>query len=111
MIKGLVVAVPARLPAIPDVPTAEEQGLPAFQAVGWNALFAPRGTPREIVDRLNAAARAALDDDNVRARLLDLSVQLPDEAGRTPEALRAFVAGEIDKWVPIIRKAGVTVQQ
>lgn len=110
MINGLVVAVPARLPAIPDVPTAAEQGLPAFHAVGWNALFAPKGTPRGIVDKLNAAARAALKDDNVRKRLLDLSVELPGEAAQTPEALRAFVAQEIDKWVPIIKKAGVVVQ-
>lgn len=109
-IKGLVVAVPARLPAIPDVPTSTEQGLPAFQAVGWNALFAPKGTPKDIVEKLNAAARAALKDPTVRKRLLDLSVELPSEDAQTPEALRAFVAKEIDKWVPIIKKAGVTVQ-
>jgi tripartite-type tricarboxylate transporter receptor subunit TctC len=109
-IKGLVVAVPKRLPAIPNVPTSTEQGLPEFQAVGWNALFAPKGTPRDIVDKINAAARAALKDANVRQRLLDLSVELPSEEAQTPESLRIFVAQEIDKWVPIIRKAGVTVQ-
>ncbi len=109
-VKGLVVAVPARLASIPDVPTSAEQGLPAFQAVGWNALFAPKGTPKAIVDKVNAAARAALNDPTVKARLLDLSVELPSEEAKTPEALRIFVAKEIDKWVPIIQKAGVTAQ-
>jgi tripartite-type tricarboxylate transporter receptor subunit TctC len=109
-LKGLVVAVPARLSAIPDVPTSAEQGLPEFQAVGWNALFAPKGTPKEIVDKLNTAARAALKDANVNKRLQELSVELPSEEAQTPEALRIFVAKEIDKWVPIIKKAGVSVQ-
>lgn len=109
-VKGLVVAVPTRLASIPDVPTSAEQGLPAFQAVGWNALFAPKNTPKAIVDKVNAAARAALNDPTVKARLLDLSVELPSEEAKTPEALRIFVAREIDKWVPIIQKAGVTAQ-
>jgi tripartite-type tricarboxylate transporter receptor subunit TctC len=109
-INGLVVAVPARLSAIPDVPTSTEQGLPEFQAVGCNALFAPKGTPKEIVDKLNSAARAALKDPNVHKRLQELSVELPSEEAQTPEALRVFVAKEIDKWVPIIKKAGVSVQ-
>jgi tripartite-type tricarboxylate transporter receptor subunit TctC len=107
-VKGLVVAVPSRVPVIPDVPTAAEQGLPQFQATGWNAMFAPKGTPKEIVDRLNAAARAALKDEGVRKRLLDLGGELPDEAGQSPQALAELVRTEIDKWVPIIKKAGVT---
>jgi tripartite-type tricarboxylate transporter receptor subunit TctC len=94
---------PARLSAIPDVPTSAEQGLPDFQAVGWNALFAPKGTPKEIVDRLNAAARAALEDEQVRKRLAELSVELPGEDAQTSEALRDFVSKEIDRWVPIIK--------
>jgi tripartite-type tricarboxylate transporter receptor subunit TctC len=106
--KGLVVAVKNRIPVIPDVPTSAEQGLPEFQATGWNALFAPKGTPKEIVDRLNAAARAALRDEATRKRFLDLGAELPDDAGQTPEALRELVSSEIDKWVPVIKKAGVT---
>jgi tripartite-type tricarboxylate transporter receptor subunit TctC len=108
--KGLVVAVKNRLAVVPDVPTSAEQGLPEFQATGWNALFAPKGTPKEVVDRLNSAARAALKDEATRKRLLDLGAELPDDAGQTPEALRELVRTEIDKWVPIIKKAGVTVQ-
>lgn len=109
-VKGLVVAVEKRLAVIPDVPTSAEQGLPGFQATGWNAMFAPKGTPKPIVARLNEAARAALANETVRSRLLGLGAELPDAAGQTPEALGELVRTEIDKWVPVIRKAGVTVQ-
>jgi tripartite-type tricarboxylate transporter receptor subunit TctC len=108
--KGLVVAVKNRVPVVPDVPTSAEQGLPDFQATGWNALFAPKGTPKDVVDRLNGAARAALKDEGTRKRLLDLGAELPDEAGQSTEALRQLVSSEIDKWVPVIKKAGVTAQ-
>jgi tripartite-type tricarboxylate transporter receptor subunit TctC len=107
-VKGLVAAVKTRIPVIPDVPTSEEQGLPQFQASGWNALFAPKGTPPEIVEKLNAAARAALKDETVRKRLLDIGAELPDEAGQTPAALGELVRSEVEKWVPVIKKAGVT---
>jgi tripartite-type tricarboxylate transporter receptor subunit TctC len=107
-VKGLVAAVKTRIPVIPDVPTSEEQGLPQFQAAGWNALFAPKGTPADIVEKLNAAAKAALRDETVRKRLLELGAELPDEAGQTPAALGELVRSEIEKWVPVIKKAGVT---
>lgn len=106
-IKGLVVATPQRLAVVPDVPTSTEQGLAQFQATGWNALFAPKGTPREIVERLNKAASAAVDDARTKSRLLDLGADIPDVAGRTPEVLSALVSSEIDKWVPVIKAAGV----
>jgi tripartite-type tricarboxylate transporter receptor subunit TctC len=109
-VKGLVVAVKNRLPVIPDVPTSAEQGLPEFQATGWNAIFAPKATPKPIVQKLNVAARAALHDETVRKRLLDLGAELPNEAGQTPEALGELVRTEIEKWVPVIKKAGVTGQ-
>lgn len=108
-VKGLVVAVKSRVPIIPDVPTTAEQGLPEFQATGWNALFAPKGTPKDIVEKLNAAGRAALKDEKVRKRLLDLGAEVPDDANQTPAALGKLVNAEIDKWVPIIKRAGVTV--
>lgn len=108
-VKGLVVAVKTRVPILPDVPTTAEQGLPEFQATGWNALFAPKGTPKEIVEKLNATARAALKDEKVRKRLLELGAEVPNDANQTPEALGKLVRSEIDKWVPIIKSAGVTV--
>ena len=107
-VKGLVAAVKTRIPVVPDVPTSEEQGLPQFQAAGWNALFAPNGTPADIVEKLNAAANAALKDETVRKRLLELGAELPEEAGQTPAALGELVRSEIEKWVPVIKKAGVT---
>ena len=107
-IKGLVAAVEKRLAVVPDVPTSVEQGMPQFQAVGWNALFAPKGTPMDIVDKLNAAARAALKNETTRKRLLELGAELPADAAQTPAALAALVKSEVDKWVPVIKKAGVT---
>jgi tripartite-type tricarboxylate transporter receptor subunit TctC len=109
-VKGWVVATPDRLPQLPDMPTSKEQGLVDFQAVGWNALFAPKNTPPAVVEKLNAAARAALKDEKVLARLKDLAANIPAENERTPEWLGTFVRSEIEKWVPVIQKAGVQVQ-
>jgi tripartite-type tricarboxylate transporter receptor subunit TctC len=109
-IKGLVAAVPQRVPVVPDVPTSTEQGLPEFQVTGWNALFAPKGTPKDIVDQINAAGRAALKDVAISKRLSELGLELPSETDLTPAALGELVRVEIDKWVPIIKKAGVTAQ-
>ena len=110
-VNGLVVATDKRIAVTPNVPTSVEQGLPDFQAIGWNALFAPKGTPKDIVTKLNAVARQALNEDGTRKRLLDLGIILPTEAEQTPEHLAQHVAKEIDKWVPVIKKAGVTVSQ
>jgi tripartite-type tricarboxylate transporter receptor subunit TctC len=107
---GLVVATPTRLSVVPNVPTSKEQGLAEFQAVGWNALFAPKGTPKEIVEKLNTAVRAALKEEGTRKRLLELGAEIPADADLTPAALGEHVRKEIDKWVPVIKKAGVTVQ-
>lgn len=71
-------------------------------------MFAPKGTPKEIVSRLNAAGKAALADEKTRKRLLELGCEIPDAAGQTPEALAAHVRAEVDKWVPVIKAAGVT---
>jgi tripartite-type tricarboxylate transporter receptor subunit TctC len=110
-VNGLVVATEQRIAVAPNVPTSVEQGLKDFQAIGWNALFAPKGTPKDIVAKLNGAARAALVDENTKKRLLDLGIILPTAAEQSPEWLGQHVAKEIDKWVPVIKKAGVTVSQ
>jgi tripartite-type tricarboxylate transporter receptor subunit TctC len=103
-IRALALAQPARSPAIPDVPTTIEAGLPAFQASGWNAMFAPKGTPREIVDKLNAAVNTALEDPATRARLEGIGAVIPKKENRSPEGLKAFVTAEIAKWAPIMRE-------
>jgi tripartite-type tricarboxylate transporter receptor subunit TctC len=106
-IKAYAIATPERNPVLPDVPTTKEAGLPEYQASAWNAMFAPKGTPKAVVDKLNAAIVAALNDEGVRKRLLELGSDIPNAAGRTPEALAALVKSEVDKWTPIIKAAGV----
>src|SRR6202007_1817522 len=86
-IKAYAIATPERNPSLQNVPTTAEAGLPAFQVQAWNAIFAPKGTPSEILVRLNAAAVKALDDDTVHKRLLELGSVIPAPAERTPEAL------------------------
>jgi tripartite-type tricarboxylate transporter receptor subunit TctC len=107
-IKAYAIAIPQRAPALPDVPTTKEAGLPDFQVSAWNAVFAPKDTPKAIVVKLNAALVKALDDDNTRKRLLDLGGVIPDKAGRTPEYLASFVKNEVERWTPILKAAGVT---
>lgn len=108
-VKPLAIAGDRKVPVLPDVPTAAEQGL-KFEAMGWQALFVPKGTPRAAVEKLNAAARAAFADESVRKRLLDLGNELPSAADQTPEAMSRFLKSEIDKWVPVIKRAGITAQ-
>jgi len=105
-IKAYAIATPERNPSLPDVPTAAEAGLPAFQAQAWNAIFAPKGTPAPIIATLNAAITKALDDENVKKRLLDLGSVIPGAKDRSPEALAALVKSEIAKWTPVLKPAG-----
>ena len=105
-IKAYAIATPERNPSLPDVPTTTEAGLPAFQAQAWNAIFAPKGTPAPIVATLNAAVGKALDDENVKKRLLDLGSVIPGAKDRTPEALAELVKSEIAKWTPVLKPAG-----
>ncbi len=104
-IKAYAVATPERNPSLPNVPTTAEAGLPAFQAQAWNAIFAPKGTPAPIIAKLNAVAAKALDDENVRKRLLELGSVIPGPADRTPQALGALVKSEIAKWTPVLKPA------
>ena len=104
-IKAYAVATPQRNPALPEVPTTAEVGLPQFQVQAWNAIFAPKGTPALVVARLNAAAVRALDDDGVRKSLLELGSVIPPAAERSPEALAALVKNEIIRWTPVLKPA------
>ena len=102
-VKPLAIAGNRKVPVLPEVPTAAEQGL-KFEAMGWQALFVPKGTPPATIDKLNAAARAAYADGAVRKRLLDLGNELPPAADQTPEAMGRFLKSEIDKWVLCVPK-------
>jgi tripartite-type tricarboxylate transporter receptor subunit TctC len=109
-IRAYAIAIPARSPALPEVPTSKEAGLPDYQVSAWNALFAPKGTPKEIVAKLNDTLIKALDDDATRKRLLELGSVIPDKAGRSPQALAELVKSEVARWNPIL-KAPATVGQ
>jgi tripartite-type tricarboxylate transporter receptor subunit TctC len=105
-IKAYAIGTAARNPALPNVPTAKEAGLPEFQAQAWNALFAPKDTPQPILDKLTDALDKALDDEPTRKRLLDLGSVLPYKADRGQKALAALVKSEIARWTPVIKAAG-----
>jgi tripartite-type tricarboxylate transporter receptor subunit TctC len=106
-VKAYAIAAPERSAELPNLPTTREAGLPEFQASGWNALFAPKSTPKPILDKLSDALDKALDDGNVRKRLAELAQDVPDKSKRGQQALRALVQSEIARWTPIIKAAGV----
>jgi tripartite-type tricarboxylate transporter receptor subunit TctC len=109
-IKAYAIATPQRSPALPDVPTTKEAGMPEYQVSAWNAVFAPKGTPKDIVTKLSDALGKALDDDGTRKRLLDLGGVIPDKTERTPQYLASFVKQEVDRWTPVLKAAGVTAE-
>jgi tripartite-type tricarboxylate transporter receptor subunit TctC len=106
-IKAFAIASTERNPVLPNMPTTAEAGLPEFQASAWFALFAPKGTPRPVLDRLTDALDKALDDQDVRKRLLDLGADIPRKEKRGQQALATLVKSEIARWTPIIKAANV----
>jgi tripartite-type tricarboxylate transporter receptor subunit TctC len=105
-IRAYAIATPERSPALPEVPTTKEAGLPDYQVSAWNALFAPKDTPKEIMAKLNDTMVKALDDHATRKRLVELGSVLPDGAGRSPAALTGLVKSEVARWTPILKAAG-----
>jgi tripartite-type tricarboxylate transporter receptor subunit TctC len=106
-IKAYAVTSNARLVQAPDTPTFSELGLPSFSYSGWQALFAPKNVPKEIIGKLNAAAVEALADQALRSRLADLSLQVYSRERQTPEALAAIRKADAEKWWPIIKELGI----
>jgi tripartite-type tricarboxylate transporter receptor subunit TctC len=102
-VRALAVASPARLASFPDVPTAAEAGLPRFQAQGWNALFAPKGTPEPIIQRLNAALRQALAGQMLRSRFAELSSVVPTGDGQSPAYVDSIIPSEIEKYRQLLQ--------
>lgn len=98
LVKGIVVGSTVRLATLPDLPTSAEAGLPDFEAQGWNGLFAPKGTPPEIIAKLNAAARASVESDLVKKRFRDLSTVAPDADEHTPQVLQQLVTRDVAKY-------------
>jgi tripartite-type tricarboxylate transporter receptor subunit TctC len=109
-IKAYAVTSDARLAQAPDIPTITEMGLPSLSYSAWEALFAPKNVPQEIIGKLNAAAVEALTDQAVRSRLADLGHEVYPRERQTPEALNAMRKAEAEKWWPIIKELGIKPQ-
>lgn len=106
-IKVYGVTTKTRVPSLPDVPTMHEAGLPNFEVAVWHALYAPKGTPKPIIDKLVKALKDALKDSNVKQRFAELGTEPVADNRANPEALSTHLKAEVDKWAPIIKKAGV----
>jgi tripartite-type tricarboxylate transporter receptor subunit TctC len=109
-IRAYAVTANARLRSAPEIPTVAEAGLPSLDISVWYGLWAPRGTPKEIIGKLNAAAVQALGDPVVRQRFGELGLDIPPRDQLTPEALAAYQKAEIEKWWPVIKGANIKTE-
>jgi tripartite-type tricarboxylate transporter receptor subunit TctC len=109
-IKPIAVTGKTRLPASPNIPTADEAGLPGFVASLWYGLWVPKDTPREIIEKLNATLREVLADPSVQTRFDDLGIQISPRDRQSPEALRAFQKAEAERWWPIIKASSLKIE-
>jgi tripartite-type tricarboxylate transporter receptor subunit TctC len=110
MIKAYAIAAAERSPVLPNVPTTREAGLPEFQVSAWNALFAPKSTPKPILDKLTDALDKALDDNDTRKRMAEIANDIPVKSRRGQKALLTLVKSEIERWTPLIKAANVKVE-
>ncbi|MGZ5038926.1 MAG: tripartite tricarboxylate transporter substrate binding protein BugD [Usitatibacter sp.] len=106
-VKAYAVTSPKRVASLPDLPTFDESGLKGFEVTVWHGLWAPHGTPKAAIEKLEAALQAALRDPGTIAKFAELGGEPVPQGRATPEALRAHLKSEIEKWSPIIKKAGV----
>ncbi len=109
-IKPYAVATKSRIASLPEVPTFEEAGLPGFELAVWHGLYAPKGTPAAVVEKLGAALQGALNDPTLKQRFAELGAEPVTQDRATPAALDAHLKAEIAKWQPIIEKAGVSAE-
>lgn len=109
-IKAYAVTASKRLAAAPNIPTVDEAGVPGFYIAVWHGLWAPKGTPREVIEKLNAALGETLADERVRTRLAELGQEIPPREQQTPQALGAHHKAEIDRWWPVLKAAGVKAE-
>ena len=109
-IKAYAVAGGTRWSPAPDIPTLNEVGVPGLDLTFWNGLWAPKGTSKQTIAKLNSAVAHALADAKLRQRIADLGLEIPQREQQTPEALGAHHRAEIDKWWPIIKAAGIKVE-
>ncbi len=105
-VKAYAVTAKTRLKSLPDLPTADEAGLKGFEVSVWHGIYAPKGTPPAVVQKLTAAIKDALKDPLVVARMNDINTEPASDKQATPEALQAKLVAEVDRWAPIIKAAG-----
>jgi tripartite-type tricarboxylate transporter receptor subunit TctC len=95
-----------RIKALPDAPTLSEGGLKDFEVIVWHGVYAPKGTPKPVIEKMNAAVRTALKDPDVAKRMADLGAEIAPDSKLSPEGLQSWLKAEIDKWGPIIKATG-----
>ena len=106
-VKAFAVTSKKRVPSLPDIPTLDELGLKGFEVGIWHGLYAPKGTPKPVLDKLVASLQEALKDETVKKRFADLGAETAPVSQQNPAALQKHLKAEIDKWGPLIKKAGV----
>jgi tripartite-type tricarboxylate transporter receptor subunit TctC len=106
-LKPIAVATKNRLKILPQVPTFSESGLPGFELTVWHGLYAPKGTPKEVIDRLAVSLRDALKDQNISDRYQEMSASIASPSQATPEALQNFLKADIDRWKTALKAAGI----
>jgi tripartite-type tricarboxylate transporter receptor subunit TctC len=109
-IKAYAVMAKTRWFAAPNVPTTDESGVPGIYVSTWHGIWAPKGTPKDIVEKVNAAAVAAMADPATRQRIADLGMDLPPREQQTPAAFAAFHKAEVEKWYPVVKAAGIKAE-
>jgi tripartite-type tricarboxylate transporter receptor subunit TctC len=109
-IRAYAITTPKRAASAPEIPTVDEAGLPDLHLAVWNALWAPKGTPRPVIDRLNAVAIEAMADPAFKQRMIQLALEMPPADELTPEALAALQKSDIAKWWPVLKAAGIKHQ-
>jgi tripartite-type tricarboxylate transporter receptor subunit TctC len=109
-IKAFANMSPSRSPVVPGIPTADEGGVPGLHMSGWFGLFAPKGTPKDVIAKLNASMVQALAEPSVRARFSELGLDVASREQQTPEGLAAYHKAEIEKWWPIMKAAGIKAE-
>ena len=109
-IRAYAITTPQRAASAPEIPTVDEAGLPGLHLAVWNALWAPKGTPQPVIDKLNAAAVEAMSDPAFKQRMIQLALEMPPSDELTPEALAALQKSGIEKWWPLLKAAGIKHQ-
>ena len=109
-IRAYAITTPKRAASAPEIPTVDEAGMPELHLAVWNALWAPKGTPRAVIDKLNAVAVEAMADPAFKRRMIQLALEMPPSDELTPEALAALQKSDIAKWWPVLKAAGIKHQ-